>query len=255
MKLSIAHALAQSTLLARYETTAQRVLSSQLTVSIPRQLAENGALRLRRHEALKLTGRLFKLRRDVNLISNVLDIPELFWTEASLKALYDAVREYMEIRPRVQVLNEKLNVANDFVSFLFTCKIYHFKCTTLQLDAIHDHLNNNAMERITWIVIWYKLVILLFFLNLKIDIYFRLIAVAILVELVSFALPLQSHAFDISYPGGNHSSTCFPRGLKPRGIKNNRNEDNITVYKKSCFTRAVKITTISFLLFFGNVSS
>jgi uncharacterized Rmd1/YagE family protein len=106
-------------LLARYETTAQRVLSSQLTVSIPRQLAENGALRLRRHEALKLTGRLFKLRRDVNLISNVLDVPELFWTEASLKALYDAVREYMEIRPRVQVLNEKLNVANDFVSFSF----------------------------------------------------------------------------------------------------------------------------------------
>lgn len=24
-----------------------------------------------------------------------------------------------------------------------------------QLDAIHDHLNNSAMERITWIVIWY----------------------------------------------------------------------------------------------------
>jgi hypothetical protein len=23
------------------------------------------------------------------------------------------------------------------------------------LDAIHDHLNNNAMERITWIIIWY----------------------------------------------------------------------------------------------------
>ena len=24
-----------------------------------------------------------------------------------------------------------------------------------QLQAIHDHLNNNAMERITWIIIWY----------------------------------------------------------------------------------------------------
>ncbi|KAF9530287.1 hypothetical protein CPB83DRAFT_851313 [Crepidotus variabilis] len=136
LKLSIAHALAQSTLLARYETTAQRVLSSPLTLSIPRQLAEKGALRLRRHDALKLTGRLFKLRRDVNLVSNVLDVPELFWSEASLKELYDAVREYMEIQPRVEVLNEKLGVASDF------------------LDAIHDHLNNNAMDRITWIVIW-----------------------------------------------------------------------------------------------------
>jgi len=87
-------------------------------LSIPKQLAEKGALRLRRHDALKLTGRLFKLRRDVNLVSNVLDVPELFWSEASLKDLYDAVREYMEIRPRVQVLNEKLGVASDFVRIL-----------------------------------------------------------------------------------------------------------------------------------------
>ncbi|KAF8155760.1 hypothetical protein B0H34DRAFT_798881 [Crassisporium funariophilum] len=157
LKLSIAHALAQSTLLARYETNAQRVLSSPLTLSIPKQLAESGALRLRRHDALKLTGRLFKLRRDVNLVSNVLDVPELFWSEATLKELYDAVREYMEIKPRVQVLNEKLGVASDF------------------LDAIHDHLNNSAMERITWIVIW-------------------LIVVACLVELGEVIARLVLHA-------------------------------------------------------------
>ncbi len=91
------------------------MLSSPTTLAIPRQLAESGGLKLRRHEALKLTGKLFKLRRDVNLVSNVLDVPELFWSEASLKDLYDAVREYMEIKPRVQVLNEKLGVASDFV--------------------------------------------------------------------------------------------------------------------------------------------
>ena len=33
-----------------------------------------------------------------------------------MKALYDAVREYMEIGPRVQVLNEKIAVAEDLVS-------------------------------------------------------------------------------------------------------------------------------------------
>jgi len=81
-------------------------------------MALSGSLKLRRHEALKMTGRLFKLRRDVNLVSNVLDVPELFWSEASLKELYDAVREYVEIKPRVQVLNEKLSVASDFVSSL-----------------------------------------------------------------------------------------------------------------------------------------
>lgn len=49
-------------------------------------------------------------------MSNVLDVPELFWSEASLKGLYDAVREYMEIGPRVQVLNEKLTVVGDLVA-------------------------------------------------------------------------------------------------------------------------------------------
>ncbi|CCM03266.1 uncharacterized protein FIBRA_05394 [Fibroporia radiculosa] len=136
LKLSVAHALAQSTLLAHYETHASQIISSKDTMSIPQQLASTGALALSRKEALRLTGRLFTLRRDVNLVSNVLDVPELFWSEASLKALYDAVREYMEIGPRVQVLNEKLAVAEDL------------------LGAIHDHLNNNAMERITWIIIW-----------------------------------------------------------------------------------------------------
>lgn len=170
LKLSIAHAFAQSTLLAHFETSAQYVLSSPQAMAIPRQLAESGGLRMRRHEALKLTGRLFKLRRDVNLVSNVLDIPELFWDEASLRDLYDAVRAYMEIKPRVQVLNEKLAVASDF------------------LDAIHDHLNNSAMERITWIVIW-------------------LIAVAILVELGEVIARLIVHATsDTPPPPGGTSS-------------------------------------------------
>ncbi|KIK52836.1 hypothetical protein GYMLUDRAFT_179651 [Collybiopsis luxurians FD-317 M1] len=164
LKLSIAHALAQSTLLAHFETTAQQVLSSPQTLSIPRQLADKGALQLKRREALKLTGKLFTLRRDVNLVSNVLDVPELFWDEASLKELYDAVREYMEISGRVQVLNEKLGMASDF------------------LEAIHDHLNNSAMERITWIVIW-------------------LIVVAILVELGEVIARLIVHATTVGREG------------------------------------------------------
>ncbi|KAG6888104.1 hypothetical protein C0995_010669 [Termitomyces sp. Mi166 len=145
-----------STLLARYETVAQQVLSSALARSIPSQLAVSGELQLRRRNALKFTGRLFKLRRDVNLVSNVLDVPELFWSEASLGQLYEAVREYMEIKGRVQVLNEKLGVASDF------------------LDAIHDHLNNNEMNRITWVVIW-------------------LIVIAVVVELGEIIARLVAH--------------------------------------------------------------
>ncbi|KAH7886839.1 hypothetical protein F5I97DRAFT_1060802 [Phlebopus sp. FC_14] len=154
LKLSVAHALAQSTLLATYERTALLILSDPKTLSIPHTLSLYGTLSLKRRDALRLTGRLFKLRRDVNLVSNVLDVPELFWSEASLGGLYEAVREYMEIEGRVRGLNEKLGVASDF------------------LDVIHDHLNNNAMERITWIVIW--LIILVIFVEVG-EVFARLV--------------------------------------------------------------------------------
>lgn len=64
---------------------------------------------------MRLTGKLFKLRHDVNLMSNVLDVPELFWSETSLGGLYEAVREDMEIGEHVQGLNEKLGMASEFV--------------------------------------------------------------------------------------------------------------------------------------------
>jgi uncharacterized Rmd1/YagE family protein len=96
LKLSVSHAFAQSTLLSYYESLTTRVFSSPPIQAIP-------------------TGKLFKLRRDVNLVSNVLDTPELFWSEASLKGLYDAVKEYMEIEGRVKVLNEKIGIASDLV--------------------------------------------------------------------------------------------------------------------------------------------
>ena len=107
----------------------------ELTSHIPRELAQTGELRVNRRGALRMSGHLFKLRVDVNLTSDVLDTPDLFWSEASLQALYDAIREYLEIDQRAETLNERLAVANDL------------------LEIIHEHLNNNAMSKITWIII------------------------------------------------------------------------------------------------------
>jgi uncharacterized Rmd1/YagE family protein len=127
LKLSLAHAIAQSTKLSVFEESMQRTL--ELTSHIPKELASSGELKLKRREALRLTGRIFKLRVDVNLTSNLLDTPELFWSEASLKALYDAIREYLEIDERVENLNERLAV-----------------CSSLS-DLLHETLSNAAMSK------------------------------------------------------------------------------------------------------------
>ncbi|KAK8843341.1 hypothetical protein IAR55_006997 [Kwoniella newhampshirensis] len=133
-KLSLAHAIAQSNKLSIYESVMQETLS--VTASFPKELSTTGHLQLTRREALKMTGRLFKLRMDVNLIGGILDTPELFWSEASLFPLYEAIHEYLEIGPRVQVLNDRLSVAGDL------------------LEIMHEYIDERGAHRITWVVIW-----------------------------------------------------------------------------------------------------
>jgi uncharacterized Rmd1/YagE family protein len=132
-KLSLAHAIAQSTKLSVYEAKLQNSL--EMTSLFPKELATTGHLNLDRKEALQMTGRLFKLRMDVNLIGGVLDTPDIFWSDASLYPLYEAINQYLEIEPRVQVLNDRLTVVGDL------------------LDIIHDYIDQRANHRITWIII------------------------------------------------------------------------------------------------------
>lgn len=63
------------------------------------------------------------------------DTPELFWSEASLLPLYEAIRDYLEIGPRVQVLNDRLAISGDL------------------LEIIHEYIGEGQMNRITWIII------------------------------------------------------------------------------------------------------
>ena len=66
---------------------------------------------------------------------NLADTPDLFWSEASLLPLYEAIRVYLEIGPRVQVLNDRLAVSGDL------------------LEIIHEYIDQGQMNRITWIII------------------------------------------------------------------------------------------------------
>jgi hypothetical protein len=67
----------------------------------------------------------------------MLDTPSFFWdSEPTLHPLYTAVREYLEIKPRIQVLNERCQVFLDLG------------------EILSDSINDKKMTRITWIVIF-----------------------------------------------------------------------------------------------------
>ncbi|KAJ3086696.1 hypothetical protein HK102_012695 [Quaeritorhiza haematococci] len=134
IKLTISHALSQSVKLAMFENIMEETIES--TIPLPKVLARHGDLvDMPRTEVMKIVGRLFKLRLNVNLVSNVLDTPELFWSEPDLEGLYNAIRSYMEISPRAALLNKRAEVVSDL------------------LDMLSDLMNSNQMTYITWIVI------------------------------------------------------------------------------------------------------
>ncbi|GAB7364711.1 hypothetical protein MBLNU230_g5511t1 [Neophaeotheca triangularis] len=134
IKLAMSHAIAQSTKLSFFEERMQRTMSEAQYV--PRRLALEGKLGMRREEVVGLVGRLFEGRVDVNLSSNMLDTPGFFWdSEPTLHPLYAAVREYLEIKARVQVLNERCRVFLDLA------------------EILSDSIADVKMTRITWIII------------------------------------------------------------------------------------------------------
>lgn len=70
------------------------------------------------------------------LASNMLDVPNFFWdSEPTLHPLYVAIREYLEIDPRIKVLNERCRVFLDLA------------------EILSDSIADAKMSYITWIVI------------------------------------------------------------------------------------------------------
>ena len=67
---------------------------------------------------LKLTGELLKFRADLNLHSELIDTPEIYWSRPELEELYIKVSKVLDIRQRVHVLNKKLDYANELASVL-----------------------------------------------------------------------------------------------------------------------------------------
>ncbi|KAJ5168916.1 uncharacterized protein N7482_004510 [Penicillium canariense] len=134
IKLAISHGISQSTKLCFFEEVMARQMAD--AKDVPRRLAMTGKLGMKREEVFRILGRLFKSRVEVNLSSNMLDVPNFFWeSEPNLYPLYIAVREYLEIKPRIQVLNERCRVFLDLA------------------EILSDSIADNRTSHQTWIII------------------------------------------------------------------------------------------------------
>ena len=96
--------------------------------------------------------------------SNMLDVPNFFWdSEPTLHPLYFGVREYLEIKPRIQVLNERCRVFLDLAEILsdsiadnkMSSESYHLVVSLCYNKAIQDQLLTDWLieSGLTYIII------------------------------------------------------------------------------------------------------
>ena len=99
----------------------EAVLSSYLaSVSpIPSQLEADGQVPLGRREVIRKLGTLLSMRQRVNLDrDNFIDDPELYWENSRMEALYRSTCSALDIQPRFEALNEKLNHCENLLGVL-----------------------------------------------------------------------------------------------------------------------------------------
>mmetsp|Transcript_35320 Transcript_35320/g.82482 ORF Transcript_35320/g.82482 Transcript_35320/m.82482 type:complete len:386 (+) Transcript_35320:93-1250(+) len=131
--LAHSYALAQSVRLGVFEITVSR--SIERTRTIPEQMAATGEVALDHNNLSKEMGGLLMLRCDVNLHTDILDTPEIFWDEEKFEPHYVACRKYLDVDKRVEILNQRLVVLKDMY------------------DLLQNGLNVKHGNKLEWIII------------------------------------------------------------------------------------------------------
>ncbi|MDX1452676.1 MAG: RMD1 family protein [Oleiphilaceae bacterium] len=133
-RLALSHAFAQSAKLGFFEDRAQEMIQNNAHIS--RNLAQQGKVSLNRKQLAKLRGMLFDTISDITLHFGLLDTPEFFWDYPELEETYCKLAKYLDLQPRVEILNKKL--------------------ATLQslLDMLAAEQNHKHSAFLEWVIIW-----------------------------------------------------------------------------------------------------
>ncbi|MEQ1636650.1 MAG: RMD1 family protein [Methylococcales bacterium] len=131
---SLSQGMAQSIKLASFETNAITTINN--TSYIPQSLAENGRIKLSRHQIAKIRGQLFLTKSDIFLNYDLLDTPDFFWEYPEYESFYSITAKYLEIAPRTEVLSKKLETIHEL------------------FEMLADEQKHRHSSILEWIIIW-----------------------------------------------------------------------------------------------------
>lgn len=132
-KAAFAIGISRSTRLSVIENALEEHI--QMTKTNLEYLSVGKQITTTESDVLKLTGRLFLLRGKLNLYSELIETPDLYWTEPNLEKIYESVSKILDIHPRISILNRKLDYATE------------------EQRALLSVLNEKKSTRLEWIII------------------------------------------------------------------------------------------------------
>ena len=132
-KLAISFAIGQSVKLTVFEEAISNTI--ERSKQIPKDLAGKGKITLSRKEISRKMGELYIERNYINLHSEILDTPELFWEHADLEPFYRKIALYLDVNKRVDLLNRRLNLMHEL------------------FEILSNGLNHQYSSRLEWTII------------------------------------------------------------------------------------------------------
>lgn len=132
-KFAFSNAMAQSVNLAIKEANLDAFVESIEPKT--EELQDGKDVKITRRDLNRKLGEIFLLRHDINLRSDLLDTPDVYWEREELETLYRSMCTYLNIPKRTKVMNEKLNY-----------------CTHI-LELFSNQMNDTRHVRLEWLII------------------------------------------------------------------------------------------------------
>lgn len=133
INLSMSHGLSQSVKLSAFEQAIMDTIRTSRYLT--GELESRGKTSLSHHGLAQMIGHLFAARQSINLHTDILDTPEFFWRRPKYEPYYHMVASFMDLAPRIEILNQRVGVIQELYQML-SDELRHEHSSRLELIII-----------------------------------------------------------------------------------------------------------------------
>lgn len=99
-------------------------------------MRDKGIINLSINEISKMVGLIFLKRSEVNLQSDILDTPDLFWEFDDIETNYKRLKLHLDLGRRIEILNKRMKILRDLY------------------DVLNNEIKTQNKFSLVWIVVY-----------------------------------------------------------------------------------------------------